>query len=269
MINCSERNVVFMKVVLLAGGYGSRISEESYLKPKPMIEIGYRPIIWHIMKLYSYYGFNDFIICCGYKGHMIKEYFVNYYMQESDVTVNLQEHSIDIHGTIAEPWKVTLVNTGIDTMTGSRIKQIRKYIGNDSFMLSYGDGVSNVNIKKLLDFHKSHGKTVTITSIQQASKFGVLCLSEDGLIQKFSEKPKQGGNWINGGFAVCENDIFQYIDDGDQVIMEREPFEKVAREGQMMAYKHKGFWHPMDTMTDKRNLEAMWLEGNAPWKVWQ
>lgn len=172
-----------MKVVLLAGGYGTRISEEFYLKPKPMIEIGYRPIIWHIMKLYSYYSFNDFIICCGYKGHIIKEYFVNYYMQESDVTVNLREHTVDIHSTIAEPWNVTLANTGIDTMTGSRIKQVKEYIGNDSFMLSYGDGVSNVNIKELINFHKSHGKTVTITSIQQASKFGVLCLSEDGLIQ--------------------------------------------------------------------------------------
>lgn len=257
-----------MKVVLLAGGYGTRISEESYFRPKPMIEIGSKPILWHIMKIYSCYGFNDFIICCGYKGNMIKEYFVNYYLQECNITVKLQDNSIEIHNFCSEPWNVTLVDTGIDTMTGSRIKKIQKYIGSDSFMFSYGDGVSDINLSALLDFHKSHDKIATITTVDPTSKFGVLDISYNGLIRSFTEKPKESGFWINGGFSVFENQIFQYIEDGDLITLEKEPFKKLTEENQMMSYKHNGFWYAMDTGVDKRYLQTLWDEGNAPWKIW-
>lgn len=257
-----------MKVVLLAGGYGTRIIEESHLRPKPLIEIGSKPILWHIMKIYSYYGFNDFIICCGYKSNMIKKYFLNYYLLESNITVKLQDNSVKIHNSSSEPWKVTLVDTGIDTMTGSRIKKIKKYVGSEPFMFSYGDGVSNIDLRALLEFHNSHGKIATVTTVEPNSKFGVLNISDNGLIHNFTEKPKQSGFWINGGFSIFENEIFQYIEDGDSCILEDKPFKKLSEERQMMAYKHNGFWYAMDTTADKRYLQTLWDEGNAPWKIW-
>lgn len=258
-----------MKVVILAGGYGTRISEESHLKPKPMIEIGGRPILWHIMKIYSHYGFNDFIICLGYKGYCIKEYFAHYFLHEADVTFDFKMSNQQyIHNHQAEPWKVTLVNTGLETMTGGRVKRVQRYIGNESFMLTYGDGVSDVDICKLVEYHKSHDKIATITSVQPSGRFGALDLTESNLVQGFQEKPQGDGGWINGGFFVLNPDIFNYIE-ADNTIFERTPMEKLAQEQQLIAYKHDGFWQPMDTMRDKEHLENLWQTNKAPWKIWR
>ncbi|ACD94508.1 glucose-1-phosphate cytidylyltransferase [Trichlorobacter lovleyi] len=257
-----------MKVVILAGGFGTRISEESHLKPKPMIEIGERPILWHIMKTYSHYGFNDFIICLGYKGYCIKEYFAHYFLHESDVTFDFtNENQRIIHNHSAEPWRVTLVNTGIETMTGGRVKRISRYIGDEPFMLTYGDGVADISIDNLVEYHKKHGKLATVSSIQPAGRFGALDLDADNLIHGFKEKPKGDGAWINGGFFVMQPEVFRYID-GDTTVLEREPLERLAHDGQLVAYKHTGFWQPMDSMRDKNQLEELWKTGSAPWKVW-
>ncbi|TCL36119.1 glucose-1-phosphate cytidylyltransferase [Anaerospora hongkongensis] len=257
-----------MKVVILAGGYGTRISEESHLKPKPMIEIGERPILWHIMKLYSHYQFNDFIICLGYKGHMIKEYFANYFLHGSDVTFDLANNSTSTHSsTEVEPWKVTLANTGLDTLTGGRIKRIQKYIGNETFMLTYGDGVADINIEELVAFHKSHGKLATVTAVQPSGRYGVLGLNEDASVLEFIEKPKTLDAWVNGGFFVLEPEIFEYLE-GDQTSFEGHPLTELAEAGQIMAYNHSGFWKCMDTQRDKIILESLWASGQAPWKVW-
>lgn len=258
-----------MKVVILAGGYGTRISEESHLKPKPMIEIGERPILWHIMKLYSHYNFNDFVICLGYKGYVIKEYFAQYFLHGSDVTFDLVENKMNIHSSDGvEPWKVTLANTGIDTLTGGRIKRVREYIGNETFMLTYGDGVSDVNIAELLAFHKSHGKLATVTAVQPSGRYGVLGLNDDASVLEFIEKPKTLDAWINGGFFVLEPEVLDYIED-DNTSFEEEPLRKLAKDDQIVAYKHPGFWRCMDTQRDKFVLESMWNEGKAAWKVWK
>ncbi len=257
-----------MKVVILAGGFGTRISEESYLKPKPMIEIGGMPILWHIMKIYSTYGYNDFVICCGYKSHMIKEYFADYYLHRSDVTFDFSDNNkMIVHNNFAEPWKVTLVDTGLNTMTGGRIKRIKKYINNEPFMLTYGDGVSNVNIKELVEFHQSHGKIATMTAINVGQRFGVLDIDSTNGIKAFREKNDNDGSMINGGFMVLNPEIFNYID-GDDTVFEKKPLEAVAGMGELMAYKHEGFWKCMDTQRDKKQLEEMWESGEAPWKIW-
>lgn len=258
-----------MKVVLLAGGFGTRISEESHLRPKPMIEIGGKPILWHIMKLYSQYNYNEFVICCGYKAHMIKEYFANYYLHSSDVTFDFANNNdMILHNNFAEPWKVTLVDTGLNTMTGGRIKRIQKYIGNEAFMLTYGDGVSNLNIAELVAFHKSHGKIATMTAVNVGQRFGVLDIDEkENTIRSFREKRRDDGSVINGGFMVLNPQIFDFID-GDTTIFEQEPLENVAKIGELKAFRHKGFWQCMDTQRDKIQLEAMWDSGSAPWKVW-
>lgn len=258
-----------MKTVILAGGFGTRISEESHLKPKPMIEIGERPILWHIMKIYSHYGFNDFIICLGYKGYCIKEYFAHYFLHESDITFDFRnQNERVIHQHSAEPWTVTLVNTGIETMTGGRVKRIQKHIGNEPFLLTYGDGVSNVDINALVAYHRAHGKLATVTSIQPVGRFGALDLSDSNLVTGFQEKPKGDGAWINGGFFVMQPEIFDYLD-GDSCILEREPLERLAKGGQLAAYKHGGFWQPMDTVRDKNYLEELWKANAAPWKTWE
>ncbi|MEC0328212.1 glucose-1-phosphate cytidylyltransferase [Paenibacillus macerans] len=257
-----------MKVVILAGGYGTRISEESHLKPKPMIEIGERPILWHIMKHYSYYGFNDFIICLGYKGFYIKEYFAHYFLHESDVTFDFQNNNqLITHNHTAEPWKVTLVNTGLDTMTGGRVKRIQKYIGNEPFMLTYGDGVSDVNISELVGNHKLYGRLATVTTVQPSGRFGALTITASNEVKGFQEKPKGDGAWINAGFFVLQPEVFNYISD-DTTVFEKEPLEGLAKDGELMSYKHEGFWQPMDTMRDKNLLEELWKKGKAPWKTW-
>jgi glucose-1-phosphate cytidylyltransferase len=257
-----------MKVVILAGGFGTRISEESHLKPKPMIEIGERPILWHIMKIYSHYGFNDFVICLGYKGYCIKEYFAHYFLHEADVTFDFRNHNERlVHHHSAEPWTVTLVNTGLATMTGGRVKRVREYIGNETFLLTYGDGVADVNIGKLVDFHTSHGKLATVTSTQPGGRFGALDLSGVDQVRGFREKPKGDDAWINAGFFVMEPEVFDYID-GDETVLEKEPLEKLAGNEELFAYKHSGFWQPMDSIRDKNLLEDLWKEGNAPWKIW-
>ncbi|MCW2278805.1 glucose-1-phosphate cytidylyltransferase [Heliophilum fasciatum] len=257
-----------MKVVILCGGHGTRISEESHLKPKPMIGIGERPILWHIMKTYSHYGFNDFVLCLGYKGYIIKEYFSNYFLYGSDVTFDLANNTMETDSSEAvEPWRVTLANTGLNTMTGGRIKRIQKYIGNEPFMLTYGDGVSNVNIQKLVDYHKSHGKLATVTAVQPSGKFGVLGIHEDSTVLEFVEKPKTQDVWINGGFFVLEPEVLEYIE-GDSIAFEGEPLNRLAEEGQIAAYKHTGFWQCMDTQRDKFILEDLWNRGKAPWAIW-
>lgn len=256
-----------MKVVILAGGFGTRLSEETDIKPKPMVEIGGKPILWHIMKIYSSYGFNDFIICLGYKGYIIKEFFANYFLHTSDVTIDLKDNKIEVHSVKAEPWKVTLVDTGLNTMTGGRIKRIKPFVENQTFMLTYGDGVGNIDIKKLLEFHKSHGKYATLTAVQPSGRFGALHLEGDK-VKEFEEKPKGDGAWVNGGFFVLEPQIFDYIE-GDETIWEKEPLENLAKDGQLMAYRHTGFWKPMDTLRDKRELELLWQSGNPPWKIWE
>jgi len=257
-----------VKVVILCGGYGTRISEESHLKPKPMIEIGEKPILWHIMKIYSHYGYNDFIICLGYKGNMIKDYFANYFMYESDVTFNFKNgKEIFTHQHFAEKWTVTLVNTGLDTMTGGRVKRVQKYVGNEPFMLTYGDGVSDVNIRALVEFHNSHKKLVTLTAIQPLGRFGALNISADCSVRKFREKPKGDGNWVSGGFFVMQPEIFNYLPD-DRTVLEADPLDAIAKDSQLAAYKHRGFWQPMDTLRDRVYLEELWKSETPPWKVW-
>lgn len=255
-----------MKTVILAGGLGTRLSEVTNIKPKPMVEIGGKPILWHIMKIYSSYGFNEFVICCGYKGYMIKEYFSNYFLHQSDVTFNMSNNEIEIHKKRSEPWKVTLIDTGLDTMTGGRIKRIGKYLENEeNFFLTYGDGLSDVNIKELLDFHKSNGKLATLTATLPPGRFGALEF-EGNLVRKFKEKPKGDGARINGGFFVLSPKILEYLDD-DSTVWEQEPLEKLANEGNLTAFKHDGFWQPMDTLKDKNYLDSLW-KSNAPWKKW-
>lgn len=256
-----------MKVVILAGGLGTRLSEETVLKPKPMVEIGGMPILWHIMKIYSAHGFNDFVVCLGYKGYLVKEYFANYFLHKSDVTIDLKKNKIEVHESEAEPWKITLVDTGGDSMTGGRIKRIAKYI-DETFMLTYGDGVGDVNISALVDFHKNHGKLCTVTSVQPSGRFGALDIGADGSVHSFLEKPKGDGSWINGGYMVCEPGVFDYIKDGDSTIWEKEPMEQIATSREMMAYKHHGFWRPMDTLKDKHDLNEMWNNNQALWKTW-
>ncbi len=257
-----------VKAVILAGGYGTRISEESYLKPKPMIEIGDMPILWHIMKGYSFYGINEFIICCGYKGYQIKEYFANYYLHHSDVTFDFcGNNEMCIHSNMVEPWKVTLIDTGLSTMTGGRIKRVREYIGNERFMLTYGDGVSDVDLHKLIAYHESHGKIATMTAIQPGGRFGVLNIDNIDTIVSFKEKSIEDGGWINGGFMVLEPEVIDYIDD-DSTVFEKKPLETIANQGNLKAYLHTGFWQCMDTLRDKNLLEELWAGGHAPWKVW-
>jgi glucose-1-phosphate cytidylyltransferase len=256
-----------MKVVILAGGLGTRISEETVLKPKPMIEIGGMPILWHIMKIYSSHGYNDFVVCLGYKGYIVKEYFNNYFLHRSDVTVDLSTNTREVHGSQAEPWRITLVDTGNESMTGGRIKRIQNHIGNEPFLLTYGDGVSDVNITELVEFHKEHGKLCTVTGVQPSGRFGALNLNDSDQVLSFLEKPKGDGSWINGGFFVCEPKVFDYIE-GDEVTWEKEPMENIASDGEMFTYKHHGFWKPMDTLRDKHELEADWSSGTAKWKKW-
>lgn len=258
-----------MKVVILAGGLGTRLSEETEIKPKPMVEIGGRPILWHIMKIYSHFGFNDFIILTGYKSHIIKDYFINYYTRYSDITVDMAKNSVEIHQHRNEPWKVTMLYTGQDTMTGGRIKKAQEYIGNERFMLTYGDGVADVDINKLVEFHKKSEKVATMTAVQPSGKFGALVIKDNVEITSFMEKPKGDESWVNGGFFVCEPKIFDYINDDDNEIFERAPLEKLAKEGQLNAFKHDGFWRPMDTLRDKNELTDMWLSEKAPWSVWK
>ena len=257
-----------MKVVLLAGGYGTRISEETEVKPKPMVEIGGKPILWHIMKIYSSYGYNDFVILLGYKGYYIKEYFANYFLHQSDVTIDLRTNQMEIHNNSSEPWKVTLVDTGLDTMTGGRIKRAQKFIGMKPFLLTYGDGVSDINIEESIKFHKSHGKTITMTAIQPEARFGNLDIDEDMKIKKFIEKPKSEAGWINGGFFVCEPKVFEYLSEDESCIFEQKPLQELALRGEMCAFRHQGFWQPMDTLRDNQKLNKMWKESNAPWKSW-
>ncbi len=256
-----------MKVVILAGGFGTRLSEETEIRPKPMVEIGGKPIIWHIMKIYSHYGYNDFVILLGYKGYVIKEYFSNYFLHQSNLTIDLSKNIIKFHDNECEPWKITLLETGLDTMTGGRIKRAESFLGGKPFLLTYGDGVSNINITKLIDFHRSHGKTITMTAVQPAGRYGALSIENEGSVSRFLEKPRGDGGWINGGFFVCEPRIFNYID-GDSAVFEQRPLGRLAEEGQLMASRHKGFWGSMDTLRDKATLCQMWEEGRAPWKVW-
>lgn len=258
-----------MKVVILAGGFGTRISEESIYKPKPMVEIGGMPILWHIMKLYSHYGFSEFVICAGYKQHVIKEYFADYFLHTSDVTFDFsKDGELTIHQHRAEPWKVTIVDTGLNTMTGGRVKRIRPYIDNEPFFLTYGDGVSDLDIAALLGYHKRHGRLVTISSYNAGQRFGVLDISDSGNVLEFREKTQGDGNMINIGYMVCQPEFIDYIED-DTTVLEKDPLEKAARAGHLMAYKHAGFWQCMDTVREREQLEKMWAAGNAPWKVWE
>jgi len=258
-----------MKVVLFAGGLGTRISEETDARPKPMVEIGGRPILWHIMKIYSHYGFNDFIICLGYKGYIIKEYIMNYFLHNSDITVDLGKNKVEIHDTSAEAFKVTLVETGLNTKTAGRLKQVKKYIGNEDFMLTYGDGVSDVDIKKLLEYHKHHNKIATVTAVQLDARFGGMDLASNGDVLAFKEKAKDEGKWINGGFFILKPQVFDYLEgDMNNMMWEDEPLEKLTTDNQLAAYKHTGFWKPMDALRDKIELESLWQSGQAKWKVW-
>jgi len=257
-----------MKAVILAGGLGTRLSEATNLIPKPMVEIGGKPILWHIMKTYSHYGINEFIICCGYKGYVIKEYFANYFRHNSDITVDLKNDSIEVLNNHAEPWKVTMIDTGLNTMTGGRVKRIQKYVGNEPFLLTYGDGVSDLNIQETIDFHNKSKNILTVTAYKPSGKFGALDIATDGKVKSFLEKPDGDGNWINAGFFVCQPEVFDYITNGDATFFEREPLENIAKEGKMSAIKHNGFWKPMDTMRDNIELNELWDKGEAPWKVW-
>ncbi|MFT9055831.1 MAG: glucose-1-phosphate cytidylyltransferase [Ethanoligenens sp.] len=259
-----------MKTVILAGGLGTRISEESYLKPKPMIEIGEKPILWHIMKLYSHYGFNDFVICLGYKGYVIKEYFADYYLHMSDVTFDFTNgNQMVVHNNIAEPWRVTLVDTGLNTQTGGRIKRIQNYIGKEAFLLTYGDGISDVSIPDILSFHRKNKRLATMMAVQPGGRYGVLEVNAHNVITNFREKATEDGGWINAGFMVLEPEVFNYIENREDEIFERAPLEKLAAAGQLDAYKYDGFWKCMDTQRDKYALEALWAEQKAPWRVWE
>lgn len=257
-----------MKAVILAGGFGTRISEESAIKPKPMIDIGHKPILWHIMKIYATHGITDFVICCGYRGETIKEYFANYYLHKSDVTFDLQKNAMEIHQSRAEPWRVTLVDTGDKSMTGGRIKRIQKHVDGETFCLTYGDGVSDLNIRALVEFHRKEKALATLTAVQPPGRFGAFTLEKDqNSIATFREKPNGGGAWINGGFFVLEPEVMNYLQ-GDDTVWEREPMERLAREGKLSAFRHSGFWQPMDTLRDRMYLEDLWAKDKAPWKVW-
>ncbi|PLS16195.1 glucose-1-phosphate cytidylyltransferase [Bacillus sp. M6-12] len=258
-----------MKVVILAGGLGTRIMEESHNKPKPMITIGDMPILWHVMKIYSRFGFNEFIICLGYKSQVVKEFFANYFMRNSDITFDFQNgNQYIIHHHFIEPWKVTLAETGLQAMTGARIKNIQKYIGNESFMLTYGDGLGDINIKELLEFHKTHGKAATVTATKPIGRFGILSLTDDNKVERFQEKKQEDDQWISAGFFILEPEVFQYLNSREDTVFEQEPLENLAKNGQLIAFKHSGFWHPMDTLRDKEYLEELWDSGHAPWKTW-
>ncbi|PZX19171.1 glucose-1-phosphate cytidylyltransferase [Breznakibacter xylanolyticus] len=257
-----------MKVVLLAGGFGTRLSEETKSIPKPMVKIGDMPIIWHIMKTYSHYGYNDFVVCLGYKGYALKEWFSNYFVHTSDITIDLSNNQLEVHNNRSEPWRVTLVETGLHTMTGGRIKRVQKYIGNEPFMLTYGDGVSDVNIAELVKQHNGSNKLLTVTAYKPQGKFGSLEIADDGNVTAFTEKPAGDGMWINAGFFVCQPEVFDFIKEGDQTIFERNPLETIASQGLMNSFKHRGFWKPMDTLRDNTELNEMWEKGKAPWKTW-
>ena len=257
-----------MKVVILAGGFGTRISEETDIRPKPMVEIGGKPILWHIMKSYAEYGHTEFIILLGYKGYFIKEYFANYFLHQSDVTFHTAENKMEVHNNESEDWKVTLVDTGLHTMTGGRIARAKRYIGDETFLLTYGDGVSNVNINELTSFHQSHQGALTVTSIKPDGRFGSLDIADDGKVNKFTEKPKGDGQWINGGFFVCNKEVFNYISEDQNCIFEKTPLETLAKDGEIFTYQHNNFWKCMDTLRDKIFLEEQWKSGNAPWKIW-
>jgi glucose-1-phosphate cytidylyltransferase len=256
-----------MKTVILAGGLGSRISEATNLIPKPMIEIGGKPVLWHIMKIYSHFGFNEFIVCCGYKQYVIKEYFANYFNHNCDMTVDLSDNSLTILDNRSESWKVTMIDTGLHTLTGGRIKRIQPYIGNEPFLLTYGDGVADIDIHQTIEAHKNSGKYLTMTAYQPVGRLGVLNISEAGTVQSFEEKPAETGTWVNAGFFVCEPEVFNYIE-GDHEMFEKEPVQRIIREQQLYAFKHTGFWKPMDTMRDNTELNEMWNTGKAPWKIW-
>ena len=257
-----------MKVVILAGGFGTRLSEETDIKPKPMVEIGGKPILWHIMKSYSHFGFNEFVILLGYKGYVIKEFFSNYFLHQSDVTIDLKKNNMEILQNQAEPWKVTLLETGLNTMTGGRIKRALKYIGKEDFLLTYGDGLSDVDILSTVESHRTHGKKITMTAVQPAGRYGALDIKNDNSISSFKEKPKGDGSWINGGFFVCKPEVLNYIA-GDSTVFEHDPLTRLAMEGQLMSFKHNGFWKCMDTLRDKVELCQLWDAGQAPWKHWQ
>lgn len=257
-----------MKVLILAGGLGTRLSEETDIRPKPMVDIGGKPILWHIMKLFSHYGHNEFVILLGYKGYYIKEYFANYFLHQSDVTIDLATNKLEIHNNSSEPWRITLLDTGAETMTGGRIKRAQSYVGDETFLLTYGDGVSDVNMDALLDCHRAHGKTVTMTSVQPDGRFGTFDADETGLVSRFLEKPRGDGSWINGGFFVCEPSVFDYISKGDATVFEQDPLQGLARNGQLYTYRHNGFWKCMDTLRDKQDLNQMWQSGSAKWKTW-
>lgn len=260
-----------MKAVILAGGFGSRLSEATHLIPKPMVEIGGKPIIWHIMKIYSHYGINDFIVCCGYKQYVIKEYFANYFMHNCDMTVDLSDNSVDIHRNHSEQWRVTMVDTGLDTMTGGRVKRIQRYVGNERFCLTYGDGVTDLNIAETIKEHENSGAKISMTVFKPAGKFGSVQIDNNtNMITSFLEKPDGDGNWINAGFFVCEPELFDYLPEGDDsCVLEKRPLEALAAEGKMHAFKHHGFWKPMDMLRDNTELNDMWVSGKAPWKCWE
>ena len=258
-----------MKVLLLAGGFGTRLSEETDIRPKPMVEIGGKPIMWHIMKIYSHYGFNDFVVLLGYKGYYIKEFFANYFLHRSDITIDIASGKIEVLNNSSEPWRVTLLDTGLNSMTGARIKKARKIVGDNTFMLTYGDGVANIKIDELLKFHASHKKIVTMTSAQPDGRFGALEISDQDQVLQFKEKPKGDGSWINAGFFVCEPEVFDYINDDEGTIFEQEPLMKLAQDGEIFTYKHHGFWMPMDTLRDKNKLNEMWRDNKAEWKIWK
>ena len=258
-----------MKAVILAGGLGTRLSEATNLIPKPMVEIGGKPILWHIMKTYAEHGINEFVVCCGYKSYVIKEWFANYFLHTSDVTIDLKNNSIEVHNSNTENWKVTLVDTGLETMTGGRVKKIQKYIGNETFLLTYGDGVTDLNISESIKHHRAVGRALTVTAYKSQGKFGSLELSEDGNVTSFTEKPAGDGMWINAGYFVCEPEVFNYISEDPMEIFERAPLENLAKDGKMASFKHAGFWKPMDILRDNKELNEMWDKGQAPWKVWK
>ena len=257
-----------MKVVILAGGFGTRLAEETNIRPKPMVEIGGKPILWHIMKIYEAHGFNDFIILLGYKGYVIKEFFANYYLHTSDVTIDLAENRTEIHNSRSERWRVTLIDTGELAMTGARIRKAQPYTEGMPFMLTYGDGVADIDIRALAESHKKSGKSITMTSVQPEGRFGALEINDSNEVVRFAEKPKGDGNWINGGFFVCEQTVFKYLTPGDDLVFEQEPLQLLAEDGQMNAFRHTGFWKPMDALRDKQQLESLWINHQAPWKVW-
>lgn len=257
-----------MKVLILAGGFGTRLSEETQSIPKPMVPIGNKPILWHIMKIYSHYGFNEFVILLGYKGYVIKEFFANYFLHQSDVTIDLKNNKMEVHHNESEPWKVTLIDTGLNTMTGGRIKRVSDYINNETFMLTYGDGVADIDIKELIKFHKKHKKAITMTAVQPEGRFGSMRIGGSDKVDAFLEKPKGDGTWINGGFFVCGPKVLDYIQEGDSTIFERKPLEALSNDCELFAFKHDGFWRPMDTLRDNKILNDLWNENKAPWRVW-